>query len=274
MNRWEDFRVWSSTSPFREDILDDRVALVTGGGSGIGFEMARQLGLHGSKLVLFGRRANFLDEACARLRDEGIECCYSAGDVRKPDDCAAAVAVAEETYGHLNVLINGAAGMFPASMGESLSPNGFKTVVEIDVLGTYNMSAAALPALKKTGQAVVINTTVPPHFLRGQMWWVSHMQAAKAAVTTMSQSMAKEWAEYGIRCCNVAPGAIADTPAALKQGNRAALTSEAELSPDGIPVARHVPLGRMGTSFECAMAVVFICVSEYITAETITVDGG
>jgi|EP01046_Picozoa_sp_COSAG06_P040210 NAD(P)-dependent dehydrogenase (short-subunit alcohol dehydrogenase family) len=113
------------------------------------------------------------------------------------------------------------------------------------------MSAAALPALKKTGQAVVINTTVPPHFLRGQNWWVSHMQSAKAAVTTLSQSMAKEWAEYGIRCCNVAPGAIADTPAALKQGSRSALTSEAELSPDGIPVASHVPLGRMGTHFLC-----------------------
>jgi|EP01046_Picozoa_sp_COSAG06_P040211 peroxisomal 2,4-dienoyl-CoA reductase len=136
MNRWEDFRVWSSTSPFRADILDDRVALVTGGGSGIGYEMARQLGLHGAKLVLVGRRATFLEDACAGLRAEGIECTYAAGDVRKPEDCEAAVAVAETTYGCLNVLINGAAGMFPASIGESLSPNGFKTVIEIDVLGT------------------------------------------------------------------------------------------------------------------------------------------
>ena len=106
-------------------------------------------------------------------------------------------------------------------------------------------------------------------FLRGQNWWVSHMQSAKAAITTMSHTMAKEWAEYGIRVCNVAPvsthripsslllpissmlvaqGAIADTPANLKQGSGEGQTATAsELSPDGIPVAPHVPLGRMGT---------------------------
>ena len=84
-----------------------------GGGSGIGYVMAQQLGLHGAKLVLFGRRANFLEDACENLRAEGITCSFCAGDVRKPEDCAAAVATAVDSFGHLNVLINGAAGMCP-----------------------------------------------------------------------------------------------------------------------------------------------------------------
>jgi len=165
--------------------------------------------------------------------------------------------------------------MFPASAGESLTPGGFRTVVEIDLLGTYNMSSAALPELRRTGQAVVVNITVPRHFLEGRNWWVSHMQAAKSAVTTLSHSLAKEWAAYGVRVCNVGPGAIADTPANLKTGNADGMTETARhKTPEGIPANRSVPAGRYGTTFEVGMAVVFLAVSEYINAETITVDGG
>ena len=171
--------------------------------------------------------------------------------------------------------MNSAAGMFPASLGETMKPNGFKTVMEIDVMGTYNVCYSAFEALKACGKGVIVNVTVPPHHLEGRNWWVSHMNSAKAAITTMSHSMAKEWAEFGIRVGNVGPGSIADTPAQLKQGSGEGVTATAsKLSPEGIPVAAYVPLKRMGTSFECAMAVVFLCVSEYITAETITVDGG
>jgi len=269
------FKRWTSESPFEKTILDDRVALVTGGGSGIGFEVARQLGLHGAKLVIFGRRASFLEDACKLFAEDGITATYCSGDVRQPGDCARAVKTAVDAFGFLNVLVNGAAGMFPASLGESMTPNGFKTVMEIDVLGTYNMSCAALGALKETGQALIVNITVPRHYLEGRNWWVGHMQSAKSAITTLSHTMAKEWAEYGVRVCNVGPGSIADTPAQLKTGDTAGISSRAaDLTEDGIPRASYVPLGRMGKSFEIAMAAVFLCVSEYITAETISVDGG
>jgi len=270
-----DFKGWVSKSPFRTDILDDRVAIITGGGSGIGFEVARQLGLHGAALVLMGRRENFLKDACDAMAKDGIRATWCAGDVRKPEDCAHCVQVALQTYGFLNVLVNGAAGMFPASLGETMTSNGFKTVMDIDVLGSYNMCSSALPELKKTGQAVIVNITVPRHFLEGRNWWVGHMQAAKAAITTLSHTMAKEWAEYGIRVCNVGPGSIADTPAQLKTGSSDGISTKAKrVTKDGIPVAKYVPLGRMGTSFEIGMAVLFLCVSEYVTAETIVVDGG
>lgn len=269
------FRRWASKSPFDKSILDDRVALVTGGASGIGFEVARQLGLHGAKLLVFGRRVNFLQDACRLFAEDGISAVYCAGDVRNPDDCARAVKAAVDTFGFLNNIVNGAAGMFPASLGESMTPKGFKTVIDIDVLGTYNMSYAALGALKATGQALIVNITVPRHFLEGRNWWVGHMQSAKAAITTLSHTMAKEWAEYGIRVCNVGPGLIADTPAQLKMGSTEGISSKAtDVTEDGIPMTKMVPLGRMGKSFEIAMATVYLCVSEYITAETIVVDGG
>merc|ERR1719464_1822933 len=95
---------------------------VTGGGSGICFEVARQLGLHGAKVCIMGRREDFLREAVASLGREGIQATYSAGDVRRPEDCARCVRAAVEAFGLVNVLVNGAAGMFPASAGESLTP--------------------------------------------------------------------------------------------------------------------------------------------------------
>eukprot|EP00658_Telonema_sp_P-2_P010785 TRINITY_DN14085_c0_g1_i8.p2 TRINITY_DN14085_c0_g1~~TRINITY_DN14085_c0_g1_i8.p2 ORF type:complete len:239 (-),score=56.98 TRINITY_DN14085_c0_g1_i8:149-865(-) len=222
-----------------------------------------------------GRRQPVLEEAVALLASQGATAILCVGDVRKPHDCQAAVDRTIAEFGELNVLVNGAAGMFPASLGESMSPNGFKTVLEIDVLGTYNMCYSAFEALKRCSKAIVVNITVPRHYADGRNWWVGHMQSAKAAITTMSHAMAKEWAEFGIRVTNIAPGCIADTPAQLKTGSREGITATAsKLSAEGIPVAPFVPLGRMGTSYECAMAVLFLCVSEYITAETIAVDGG
>jgi len=266
---------WTRESPFRPDILSDRVVLCTGGASGIGYEVVRQLGQHGAAVCIMGRREEFLRDAVSALQSEGIRAAYSQGDVRKPADCARAVETTVSSFGSLNVLVNSAAGMFPASLGESLTPNGFRTVIDIDLLGTYNMSSAALAALKTSGKSVVINITVPRHFAEGRNWWVGHMQAAKAAITTLSHTMAKEWAEWGIRVVNVGPGSIADTPAQLKQGNGEGVTATAStLTADGIPVDRGNPLGRMGTSFEIGMAAVFLCTAEYVNAETLVVDGG
>lgn len=141
-------------------------------------------------------------------------------------------------------------------------------------MGTHNLCHAAFPALKEAGKGLILNITVGPGVLAGRNWWVAHMQSAKAAVTTLSHAMAKEWAEFGIRVNNVGPGAIADTPAVVKQGSKEMITATASKLVDGVPAADFVPLGRLGTSFEIGMACVFLCVSEYITAESVVVDGG
>jgi len=122
-------------SPFKSDVASGRVALITGGGSGIGFEIARQLGLHGAKIVLMGRREGPLKAAVSVLAGEGIQAIAVSGDVRGIEDCKKVVKTAVDTFGKLDILVNNAAGNF-LSPAEDLTPNGFKTVIEIDLMGT------------------------------------------------------------------------------------------------------------------------------------------
>ena len=152
-------------SPFRTDCLSGKVALVTGGGSGICFELTKQLLTHGAKAaVICGRRQNFLERSAAILeRETGKVCKWKVCDVRDPKACRDAIRYALDTFSRLDILVNGAAGNFLAE-AKSLKPKGFATVMSIDALGTFNMSSAAFPALAqsakddRTGKdALVIN---------------------------------------------------------------------------------------------------------------------
>jgi len=257
----------NQVSPFKSDTLAGRVALVTGGGSGIGFECARQIGLHGGRLCLMGRRLEFLNKAAEKLRQEGIEATVAAGDVRRAEDCKRAAETATSAFGSIDILINGAAGNFLATLDE-LTPNGFKTVMDIDTQGTFNMCWACFPALKESKfGGNIINLTATLHY--GATWWQSHPSAAKAANDSLTRSMSLEWGTYGIRSNGIAPGAIADTPGFTK------LSSE-DIEKKAAQFAQQtIPTGRMGTKFDIAMACVFLCsaAGEYISGHIMVVDG-
>src|SRR5262245_28827804 len=121
---------FTAVSPFKPDILRDTVALITGGGSGICFGIAQELGRHGARVMIMGRRADVLEAACATLKEEGVEAAFTAGDVRDSAAADQAVKATVERFGALNLLLNGAAGNFLCPT-EKLSPNGFKTVIDI-----------------------------------------------------------------------------------------------------------------------------------------------
>ena len=260
----------NQVSPFRPDCLSNKVALVTGGGSGICFEIVRQLLLHGcAGAVICGRREAFLIRASQSLSlDSGKTCMYKVCDVRDAGACVDAVKYALEKFGRLDILVNGAAGNFLAE-ASALKPKGFKTVMEIDTQGTFNMCHAAFPGLKAGGGGAVINISATLQY--GATWFQCHASAAKAAVDSLTRSLALEWGSDAIRVNGIAPGPIADTPGTTKL---APGLDEEDVNNMAI---ESIPIGRMGTTFDIGMAAVFLCSEgsgSFVTGDVMVVDGG
>lgn len=272
--------VASNESPFRRDVLSGKVALITGGASGIGLEISRQLLLHGCKLAIFARRQHMLDKALKELTDElnnynknrnvtnsdagTVSIITISGDVRLSQDVERAVQLVLSTFGKLNVVINGAAGNFlcPA---EELSVNGYRSIMEIDALGTFLVSKTAYPHLRAAGGGSIINVSAT--LQTPATWYQLGASAAKSAVDSMTRTMALEWASDNIRVNAVAPGPIDDTPGWSKLS--AGMGTES--------VSSIVPIGRLGTKFEVAMLVLFLLTDQanYITGNSsVIIDGG
>lgn len=256
------------SSPFRPDCLQGRVALVTGGGSGICFEVVHQLLQHGlSGAMICGRRKDFLERSSKLLSqsNNGRSCLYQVCDVRDPQMCQQAVESTLKLFGRLDILVNGAAGNFLAQ-ARSLSPKGFATVMAIDAHGTFNMCHAAYPALAQTGDAVVINISATLQY--GATWWQSHASAAKSAVDSLTRSLALEWGCDKIRVVGIAPGATADTPGTTKLAPGFPINEMEEM------IAESIPLRRMGEKIEMGLAAVYLCTANYVTGHVLVVDGG
>jgi NAD(P)-dependent dehydrogenase (short-subunit alcohol dehydrogenase family) len=198
-------------SPFRQDCLRGLVVLVTGGGSGIGLGISEAFAAHGARLTLFGRRAAVLEESCRSLRERWPSCVASAcrGDVRDPDSCAAAVAACVREHGRLDILVNCAAGNFMCA-AEELTPSAFRTVVDIDLQGTYNMCSAALGALSgqrgrpaTAGSPLVINISATLHYKA--LPFQAHACAAKAGIDALTRTLGLEYGcEHGVRVVGIA----------------------------------------------------------------------
>lgn len=243
---------------FRDDLLAGHVALVTGGGTGICRGIAAAYARLGAKVCIVSRKLDVL-EATAKE----IGAIAFAADVRKPDEMANAVKHTLDRFGALTTVVNGAAGNF-LSPAAALSPNGFKTVIDIDLLGTFNTTKAAFEALQQSKDGLVLNISATLHY-HGTPLQI-HASAAKAGVDSVTRTFAVEWGQFGIRACGIAPGPIDDTegmkrlaPGDLKQ--RAMAT---------------IPAGRFGSIDEIAAAAVYLRspAAAYITGHVLVVDGG
>lgn len=255
-----------STSPLRADLFAGRVALITGGATGLGLELARQFGHHGARVAICSRKEANLRDAVTQLRAEDIAATYAVCDVREPEQVRAAVDAVLTDHGRLDVVVNNAAGNFPAPI-TSLSANGFKAVVDIDLLGTFHVSKAAHEAWLRDHGGSIVNISAATHY-RG-MAQQAHVTAAKAGVDAFTRTCAIEWGADGVRVNVVAPGGMAGTEGVrrITGGDEAAqvLTS----SPS-------TPLGRRGTTTEVAWATLFLAsdAASYVTGATLVVDGG
>jgi peroxisomal 2,4-dienoyl-CoA reductase len=254
----------SPLDAFRGDALAGRVAIITGGGTGICRGIAAAYARLGAEVCIVSRKQDVLDASAAAIAaDTGRAVLAAAADVRDPAAVQRAVQATLDRFGRLDTVVNGAAGNFLAPAA-ALSPNGFRTVIDIDLNGTFHVSRAAFEALQKAGDGLILNITATLHYQATPLQ--IHASAAKAGVDAITRNLAVEWGRFGIRVCGIAPGPIAET-----EGVR-------RLAPGGISaqLAAAIPAGRFGAIDEIAAAAVFLrtAAAGYITGHTVVVDGG
>jgi NAD(P)-dependent dehydrogenase (short-subunit alcohol dehydrogenase family) len=250
---------------FSPTMLKDHVAVVTGGGTGIGLALAKRLGALGARIVIGSRNAANLESGSAELLHAGLDPLTVQVDVRNPEQVDELVERTIKHFGHIDILVNNAAGNF-ICRAEDLSPNGWNAVVGIVLNGAFYCSRAVGRHMIQRGAGGSIVSILANYVWTGSAGTV-HSAAAKAGVMSLTQTLAVEWARHNIRVNAVAPGPIESPGAARQLWN----------TPEAVKrITEAVPLKRWGRPEDVADAVAFLVSSHagYITGEVLTVDGG
>lgn len=245
---------------FKDNLLAGHSAFVAGGTSGINLTIATALAAAGARVAVLSRRQEKVDAAVAAIGHGAIG---FAADVRQYDAVAAAVRAAAERHGPLSIVVSGAAGNFVAPAA-TMSANAFRTVVDIDLLGSFNVLRSALEVARKPG-CLMVNISAPQSTTPsvGQ----AHVCAAKAGVDMLTRVLALEWGALGVRVNAVVPGPIEGTEGMA----RLAPTPEMRRK-----VERSTALGRYGTKEDIAAMVLFLAspAGAYVTGTILNCDGG
>ena len=248
-------------SIFRPGLFEGQVAIVTGGGSGIGLAMARIFGELGAKVAIAGRKQERLDAAKAELAKSNVDVFAHVCDIREVEQVAAFVAAVRAAIGEPTILVNNAGGQFPTT-AEDLSTRGWEAVIRNNLNGTFFMTREVATKVfipKKRGRIV----NVIANIARGFPGMV-HTGAARAGVENMTKTLAIEWAQHHIQVNAVAPGIIRST-------------GVDQYPPELVEMSRQrTPAKRLGTVDEVAELCVYLASSaaDFVTGETWYIDGG
>jgi citronellol/citronellal dehydrogenase len=237
------------------------IALVTGGGTGIGRATALELARAGASVVVCGRRVEPLEQTEEAVKALGADCLVVSADVREPEQVEALVDAALERFGSIDVLVNNAGGQFTAP-AEEISLNGWRAVhrLAVDAAWDVTRAVATRSMIPNKGGVVVFVGFSPRRGIPG----FAHAAATRAAVENLAQSLAGEWSRFGIRSVCVAPGTI------LTEG------LEGYGAEQIAAWKKSIPAGRLGTPEEVAAVIAFLVspAASYVTGTTVVVDGG
>lgn len=242
---------------------EGRTVFVVGGTSGINLGIAKAFAAAGATVGVASRKQEKVDAAVAEISALGTPAHGASFDVRDAEAVSAGIAGFAEAVGEIDVLVSGAAGNFPAP-AKDISPNGFKAVVDIDLLGTFHVMRAAYPHMKRPGGSL-INISAPQSEIA--MPFQIHVCAAKAGVDMVTKCLAIEWGPEGLRVNGVTPGPIDGTEGM----DRLAPTEAARKG-----IVRNVPARRMGTPEDVARACLFLGsdAADYVNGVVLAADGG
>jgi citronellol/citronellal dehydrogenase len=246
---------------FAPGLLAGRICLVSGAGSGLGRATALELSRLGASVVGCGRRPEPLEETAAAAAGLAGSFEHQAADIRDEEAVARLIDGAIERHGRLDVLVNNAGGQF-LSPAEAITPKGFRTVIELNVQGTWLMThAAATKAFIPQREGKVVSVTLSPHH---GMPGMVHSGAARAAVENMMRTLSIEWARFNVKLCAVAAGQF-DTEVLRSKYPQPVVEN----------VHRTVPLQRLGTEQEMAWLIAYIAspAGDFLSGCVITIDG-
>ncbi|MGH2926026.1 MAG: SDR family oxidoreductase [Solirubrobacterales bacterium] len=246
---------------FRPGLLEGKVCVVSGAGTGLGRATAIELAALGATVVGCGRRPEPLDETVRAIRDAGGSAGAEPLDIRESEAVDTMLDRTLERHGRVDVLVNNAGGQF-LSPAEAITPKGFRTVTELNVQGTWQMThAAATKAFIPQRSGKVISVTLSPH---NGMPGMVHSGAARAAVENMMRTLSIEWSRFGIRLCALAAGQFDTEVLRTKYPPQIAEN-----------VHRTVPLGRLGAPEEMAWMVAYLAspAGDFVSGSVLTIDG-
>lgn len=247
---------------YRPGLFAGRTAVVVGGTSGINFGIAKAIAACGAKVAVVGRNAEKAEHAAQQLRAIGPTAIALTADVRDFGALDGAIGCAAEAFGALDFVIAGAAGNFIAP-ANTLSPNGFRAVTDIDLVGTFHTFKAARPRLRK-GCASLIAISSGQAFQ--PMWGQVHASAAKAGIESLVRTLALEWGPAGIRVNSLSPGPIEATEGVKR------LVPQSRID----AIAARLPIRRFGSAAEVGNAAIFLLspAASFVTGMTLFCDGG